>query len=130
MKNKAPDTNTSIFIDALELWIKIGVTEDERLLPQRVLFTANFGVNLRPKTFKALTDSVDYASASETVRTIANSRSWVLLEDLALTLARELFITFEALLNIEIVLAKFVLPAAAKAGVRVCLNRMDLLDAS
>lgn len=101
-----------IHIEQLELFARIGVTDDERERPQRL--TAS--ITIWPKEqFDHLGDAVaravDYSVVSAAARDFVVARSDKLIETLAEALAGHLLGTFR-IQQVQIELRKFALPDA------------------
>jgi 7,8-dihydroneopterin aldolase/epimerase/oxygenase len=113
-----------IEINDLEVKARIGVPENERRTPQRLLVSVRFKVET---TFAALDDeiekTVDYARvAAEVERVIKTSRAH-LIEKLVSDLGEALMTRF-AMLRLEIELRKYILPNAGYVSVRSAWTRV------
>ena len=114
------NTPDLIRIVDLAVFTYIGVPEEERRIPQKLLITVD--MIGEPFTHAASTDNVswtiDYAMVAEHVKTIAGRRSRKLLETLAEELAYELMKLFPIKrLNLE--LKKTVLRDAQYVSVKI-----------
>jgi 7,8-dihydroneopterin aldolase/epimerase/oxygenase len=103
----APDR---IHIEQLELYARIGVTEDERSKPQRI--TVN--LTIWPKAgFEQMKDdisrTVNYVELCRAAREFIDERPFKLIETLASDLASDLLRAFP-LQTVEVEIRKFVLP--------------------
>ena len=113
------DETDAIYIEQLELFARIGVTDNERAKPQRLVFS----ITLWPKTrFEDLEDdirrSIDYSAVCTAAREFVEKRADKLIETMAAGLAGHLLKTFP-LEKVRIELRKFVLPNAEYASVIV-----------
>jgi dihydroneopterin aldolase len=96
----------------LEVTAIIGVRDDERLRPQRLLFS----LELRIKDIgpAAYTDNIkltlDYSAVAERVRLMTESRPRRLIETLAEDIATDLLKAFPILISLRLELKKYVLP--------------------
>ena len=73
-----------IFIDNLSSDCLIGVTEEERRRPQKVIVDVGLDLELsRPAASERLDDTVDYREASRLVSHFVSEGEFVLLESLA-----------------------------------------------
>jgi dihydroneopterin aldolase len=109
----------AIHIEQLELFARVGVTENERARPQRLTFS----ITLWPKTsFEDLQDditrSIDYSAVCAAAREFVEKRVDQLIETLAAGLAGHLLEKLPAR-RVRIELRKFVLPDAQYAAVIV-----------
>ena len=112
-----------IVIEDLELRCHIGITEEERSVPQRLTVT----ITLTPlRDFTALRDdirnAVDYFRVAEHVVRVAAARPRRLIETLGTELADDL-VTHYPLQSVELHLRKYVLPNTSAVGVRLRRER-------
>ena len=116
MQNPAAD---SIRIEQLELFARIGVTENERANPQRLTITITVWLK---ETFDNLEDditqTVNYSGICAATRDFAREQSCKLVETLASNIASHLLKRF-AIRKVELELRKFVLPDAQYVAVMV-----------
>jgi dihydroneopterin aldolase len=108
-----------IRIEELELVARVGVPDEERAEPQRLVLSAN----LQPRhTFDELDDdlarTVDYAAVCAELREFVRQRADRLIETLADAIAKHLLGRFD-LERVEIELRKFVLPETRFVAVRL-----------
>jgi dihydroneopterin aldolase len=108
-----------IVVDELEVLARVGVSEAERAVPQRLTLT----MHLWPvEPFESLHDDIsnatDYAAVCATARDLVAQRSDRLIETLALELATKLLEEF-ALKKVRVELRKFVLTDAKYTAVIV-----------
>ena len=100
----------AIHIDELELSVRVGVPDDERMQPQRLTVS----VTMWPRSgFDHLDDqlakTVNYAAVCREVKELVAHRTDKLIETLAAAIASHLLTTFP-LDRIQIELRKFILP--------------------
>ena len=112
-------TADRIHIEQLELYARVGVTEDERSRPQRI----TLNITLWPRRqFVNLKDdislTVNYTEVSRSARELVQSRPASLIETLASDVAEHLLKHFP-LAAVEIELRKYVLPDAAHVAVTI-----------
>lgn len=73
-----------IFLDNLRIKCRVGITDEERMLPQEVLLDISLAVDLAPAgTSDDLSDTVDYREVMRRVSQFASDREFKLLEGLA-----------------------------------------------
>jgi len=111
--------NDEIRIEELELMAQVGVPDEERAHPQRLVVS----LSLQPRRpFAELGDdlarTVDYAAVCAEVRHFVSGRCDKLIETLAHDLAAYLLGNF-ALARVELEVRKFVLPDTRYIAVRV-----------
>ena len=114
-----PMTADQIHIEQLEVFARVGVTDNERAAPQRLTFS----VTVWPKTkfeesAEDISRTVNYSAVAVEVRNFARERSCKLIETLAADLAAYLLKSFP-IDQVEIELRKFVLPEARYVSVRL-----------
>jgi 7,8-dihydroneopterin aldolase/epimerase/oxygenase len=112
-----------IRIEKLEVFARIGVPDDERVSPQRLIFNLTFWpVRLASELEDEIGRAVDYAAVCEETKGFVQARSDRLIETLADALARHLLEIFE-IRRITIELRKFVLPDVEFVSVTVTRER-------
>ena len=123
MPARALDVPDTIHISRLELFLHIGVPDEERAAAQRLTVS----LTLEPaRDFRALGDdivrTVDYFSVCEAVKTLAGGHPRRLIETLAEDIAAHLLERF-ALTAVEVDLRKYILPDTEYVGVRIRRTR-------
>lgn len=113
------NTEDQIQIQGLEIWCHIGVPDDERASPQKLLVD----VVLVPETdfenaHDSIENTVDYAGVCSTLREIASSIPRKLIETLAADCAREVLLRYPVR-KARIRVRKFILPETEHVAV-VC----------
>jgi dihydroneopterin aldolase len=111
-----------IHVRDLEVFARVGVTENERLRPQRITIS----LTIWPKSaFETLQDdisrTVNYSELCRVAREFIEARSDKLIETLASELASHL-LEHVPIQSVEIELRKFVLPDAKHVAVIVKRN--------
>jgi dihydroneopterin aldolase len=106
----------------LEVWSKIGVPDEERETPQRLLI--DLELRLKDIGPASMTDNVkltvDYAAVVDRVKVMTESRPRRLVETLAEDIAADLLKMFP-LVSLVLEIRKFVLPNTSH--VSVCIER-------
>ena len=117
MADSSAAATDRIHIEQLEVYARVGVTDDERSRPQRITFsltgwpTVGFA-NLEDDIAR----TVDYSELCRSAREFVESRSHKLIETLVSEVAAHLLKEFP-LRAIEIELRKYVLPDAKHVAV-------------
>lgn len=116
VERKRMDTIT---ICDLAVLYRVGVPEEERAKPQRLLVTLEMELDASPASAAdALEKTIDYAAVSRRVLEFGEGRSWKLIETLAADLAATVLKEFKpARVSVEI--KKFVIPEARYVAVRI-----------
>ena len=108
-----------IVIQDLEVFYRVGVPDEERAQPQRLLLTVELECDF---TQAAKTDSIeetiDYDRLSRRLAEFGNNREWKLIETLAVDLAEMILRECEPT-RVSVEIKKFVLPKARWVAVRV-----------
>jgi dihydroneopterin aldolase len=108
-----------IHIEALELLAHVGVPEEERAAPQRLVFNLTFSPTRQASELgDSIERAVDYAAVCDEVKNFIEPRRDKLIETMADALARHLLDTF-AICKITIELRKYVLPETDFVSVTV-----------
>ena len=111
-------------ISELEVRFRVGVPDEERRQPQRLLLT----VEMRSDFSKAIkTDSigatVDYFAVSEALLKFGEGKEWRLIEKLAGDVAEMILARFGPA-SVMVEVKKFVIPEAQFVAVRVTRERV------
>jgi FolB domain-containing protein len=110
-----------IAIRGLELWCHIGVPEEERRQPQRLLASIQMVTDCAAAARSDdVADALDYARVAEAVKEVAAARPRKLLETLADDIARRVLERFSPQ-SITVELEKF--PLKDARGVSVTITR-------
>ncbi|HEX4119554.1 MAG TPA: dihydroneopterin aldolase [Verrucomicrobiae bacterium] len=112
-----------IVITDLEVHFRVGVPEQERSAPQRLLLTIELDHDF---TAAAKTDdlaaTINYHAVAQRLLRFGDGRQWKLIETLAVEIAETVLREFGgAAIAVEV--KKFVLPQAAHVAVRVIRRR-------
>jgi dihydroneopterin aldolase len=108
----------TINIEDLEIFYCVGVTEEERAKPQRLLLNIQLTLDLTTAAVKDdLRWTVDYMAVCERLRTYGERRSWSLIETVCLELTDMLQREF-AVPAVVVEVKKFVVPNARWVAVR------------
>ncbi len=116
---EATSPNDEIRIEELEIFARVGVSEDERAAPQRLTVS----LTLQPRhRFVELADdlarTVDYAAVCAEVERFIAGREDKLIETLAQKIADHLLERF-TVVRVEVELRKFILPQTKYVAVRL-----------
>ena len=106
-------------ISDLEVCFRVGVTDEERGHPQRLLLTVEVGSDFRRAIASdSIADTVDYFRVSQALLKFGEGREWRLIETLAGDIAEMVLSNFKpARVTVEV--KKFVIPEARFVAVRV-----------
>ena len=112
-----------IHIEGLEILARLGVSDEERALAQRLIFNITFWPTDRaPKLDDDISRTVDYAAVCAEAKNLVQARADRLIETLVDALAMHLLEVFE-IRRITIELRKFILPEVEFVSVTVTRDR-------
>ena len=112
-----------IRIADLEVFYHVGVTQEERAMPQRLLLTIGISGDFSlAEMSDDLTKTIDYAEVARVLINYGEGRSWKLLEKLASDLANLILDTFTPR-AVMVEAKKFVIPQAQYVSVRLVRTR-------
>ncbi len=114
-----------ITIQDLAVEWRVGVTEEERSRPQRLLLTIGLEWDTAPAARKDdLALTIDYFALAQRARQWGATRSWKLIETVAEELAQIVLTEFhpEA---VEVEVKKFVLPDTAHVSALIARRRQE-----
>jgi len=108
----------------LEVFYHIGVTEEERAKPQRLLITVEMDFDFSNAALSdRLEKTINYFEICQELLKYGNGRNWKLLERLAVNIADFIMSRFKPdAVNVEI--KKFPIPQARYVSVAVARGRM------
>lgn len=108
-----------ICINDLEVFYRVGVPDEERAHPQRLLITIEMEHDFsRAAASDDLTATIDYFTVSRRLLRFGDGRSWRLIETLAVDIATTVRREFGAT-RVRVEVKKFILPEAANVAVTV-----------
>src|SRR5260221_11820405 len=108
----------TIIISDLEVFYRIGVTEEERTRPQRLLLTVEMTHDFKAAAARDdLAETIDYASVSERLLHFGDDCHWALIETLAVDVAAMILEQFSPKQG-TVEVKKFYIPQAGHVGVR------------
>jgi len=107
----------TIRIQDLEVFYHVGVPDEERAKPQRLLVTVEMEVTApRAAESDDLGDTIDYFSVSQDLLAYGKGRSWKLLEKLSAELAERLLENYGPE-RVRVEIKKFIIPEARHISV-------------
>ena len=112
-----------IKISDLEVFYCVGVPDEERAKPQRLLLTIEI---VHDFATAALTDrvvkTIDYYAVTQFLLKFGEKRSWKLIEKLAVNIADEILLEFKPS-RVSVEVKKFIIPQAQFVSVAVTRPR-------
>ncbi len=108
-----------IIISDLEVFYRIGVTEEERVSPQRLLITVEMCRDVSAAAVSDdLTKTIDYYTVTRRLLRFGDGRSWKLLEKLATDIAGLILTEFTPeIVSVEV--KKFIVSEARHVAVQL-----------
>ncbi|MGI8965632.1 MAG: dihydroneopterin aldolase, partial [Limisphaerales bacterium] len=98
---------------------QVGVTEEERVQPQRLLLTIELEHDFqRAVASDDLRETVNYFEVTQKLLCFGEGRSWKLLETLAVEIADLMLEEFKAA-GVSVEIKKFIIPEAQFVGVKI-----------
>ena len=114
---------SKISIVDLEVFYCVGVSDEERAQPQRLLLTVDMGFDF---TSAAMSDrlerTIDYYAVCQMLLKHGEGRSWKLLERLVSNLCDLILAEFKAQ-SVSISVKKFIIPEARYVSVQLAKSR-------
>jgi FolB domain-containing protein len=119
---KDPDSNGSGIVD-LEVFYRVGVPDEERAQPQRLLLTVkmSFNFSAAEKT-DSIADTIDYFAVSQRLLNFGAGRGWKLIEKLAADIAEMILSEFKPQ-SVTVEVKKFPIPQARHVSVTLTKKR-------
>ncbi len=109
----------SISIVELEVFYRVGVPDEERAQPQRLLLTveleSNFSVAAKTD---ALADTINYFAITQRLLNFGEGRDWKLIEKLAADIADVILSEFKPQ-AVMVEVKKYIIPQARHVSVRI-----------
>jgi len=115
----------TIRIQDLEVFYRVGVPDEERAEPQRLMVTVEMEVEApRAAASDDLADTIDYFSVSQDLLKYGEGCSWRLIEKLSAELADMILGKYRpGMVRVEI--KKFIIPEARHVSVSCSRSRTD-----
>ena len=118
---------SQIKIVDLEVFLNVGVTEEERATPQLLLLTVDMGFDFSSAAGSdQLTQTIDYFAVAQRILKYGEGRCWNLIEKLANDVAELILAEFRPpAVTVEV--KKFCIPQARHVSVSLTKNRHNAL---
>lgn len=114
---------SKITITDLEVFFHVGVPDEERLKPQRLLLTIEMDHDFHTAAISDdITATIDYFDVSQKIAALGNGRSWKLIEKLANDVA-DLVLTGYRPAAVTVTVKKFPIPQATQVSVTLTKQR-------
>lgn len=114
---------STITITDLEVFVHVGVPDEERLKPQRLLLTIEMDHDFRAAAASDdLAATIDYFDVCQKIIALGKGRSWKLIEKLASDIADLVLIGYGPA-TVTVTVKKFPLPQAKQVSVTLTKQR-------
>lgn len=114
---------SNISIVDLEVYFCIGVPDEERAKPQRLLLTVDMGYDFSSAAATdRVTKTIDYFAVTQKILQLGEGRSWKLLEKLATEVADLVLNEFYPT-SVTVMVKKFPIPQASYVAVSLTKHR-------
>jgi FolB domain-containing protein len=108
-----------IIINELEVFYHVGVPDEERAKPQRLLLTIEISHDFSTAAQKDdIAQTINYFSVSQRLLRFGENKSWKLIETLAVEIATALKSEF-GIQKISVEVKKFIIPQARHIAVKI-----------
>lgn len=95
-------------LDNLELFVNLGVPDEERLVKQKILVTVSWDLPVKePALSDNISDTVDYFAIEQLIRRFPDQKVWHLLEKLHTDLKQSIRHNFPLIENLQIRITKY-----------------------
>lgn len=109
----------TIILSDLEVHFRVGVPDQERAQPQRLLLSVELDQDFtRAAAADDLNQTINYYAVSRRLLNLGEGRSWKLIETLAVEIANLLLSEFKPA-RVRVLIKKFIIPEAQYVAVRV-----------
>ncbi|MDE3066016.1 MAG: dihydroneopterin aldolase [Verrucomicrobiota bacterium] len=114
-----PKLNSKISIVDLEVFYRVGVADEERARPQRLLLTVEMSCDCSVASASdSLADTIDYFAVSQRLLKFGEGKSWKLVEKLAADIGEMVLAEFKPR-GVSVEVKKFPVPQAKCVAVTV-----------
>ncbi|HEV2327933.1 MAG TPA: dihydroneopterin aldolase [Verrucomicrobiae bacterium] len=112
-----------ITITDLEVFYCVGVPDEERARPQRLLLTVEMGFDFSAAAKSdSIADTIDYFAVSQRLLKFGEGKSWKLIEKLAADICEMILAQFRPQ-TVTVEVKKFPIPQARYVSVTVALAK-------
>jgi FolB domain-containing protein len=113
----------TITINDLEVFYCVGVPDEERAKPQRLLLTVEMEHDFRAAAMEdELADTIDYHAVTQRLRAFGDGVHWHLIETLAVDMAQMILEDF-CPRSVTVEVKKFILPETRYVSARVTRSK-------
>ena len=115
---------SKINIVDLEVFYCVGVSDEERATPQRLLLTVEMGFDFSSAAVSdRLERTIDYYAVAQMLLKYGEGRSWKLLERVASNVCDLILAEFKAQ-TVNVTVKKFIIPEARHVSVQLARTRV------
>ena len=114
---------SKISIVDLEVFYRVGVPDEERAKPQRLLLMVEMGCDFsKAAKSDSIADTIDYFAAGQRLLKFGDGRSWKLIEKLAADIADMILTEFKPQ-SVTVEVKKFPIPQARHVSIVLTQRR-------
>jgi FolB domain-containing protein len=118
-----PNAMAKISIVDLEVFYHVGVPDEERAQPQRLLLTVELGCDFTAAAQSdAIADTINYFAVTQRLLKFGGGRSWRLIEKLATEIADTILREFKPQ-TVSVEVKKIIIPEARYVSVKLEKSR-------
>jgi FolB domain-containing protein len=115
---RTKDSMSKISIVDLEVFYRVGVPDEERAKPQRLLLSVDMDFDFsKAAKSDGIADTIDYFAVSQRLLKFGEGREWKLIEKLAADLADAILSEFKPQ-SVTVEVKKFPIPQARHVAVK------------
>lgn len=119
------ETNDVIEISDLEVFYHVGVHDEERAKPQKLLLTLRIYSSFdKPAVSDSIVDTIDYQRIVDGLKIFGVNKQWRLIEKLAVDIADWILREFKPN-AVEVVVKKFIIPETKYISVTTRKSRLQ-----
>lgn len=116
----------TIIIEELEVFYRVGVPDEERARPQRLLLSVEISHDFTAASKRDdVRATIDYHAVAQHLRSLGEGREWRLIETVGVEIAEWILREFGAL-GVTVEVRKFILPQTRHVAVRLTRRRAEL----
>jgi dihydroneopterin aldolase len=118
-KPNLPKAVAKISIVDLEVFYHVGVPDEERAQPQRLLITIELSCDFTAAAKSdAIAETINYFAVTQRLLKFGDGRSWKLIEKLATDIADAILLEFKPQ-TVSVEVKKFIIPQAKYVAVKL-----------
>jgi len=114
----------TIIIKDLEVWYCVGVPDQERANPQKLLVTIQIYYSFEKAVLTdSIAEAVDYQKIVDRLKEFGSLRSWKLIETLSSDIASLILKEFPQIYKVDVEVKKFIIPQTKYIAAKLSRKR-------